>query len=285
MVQKYVYSPHFDFFIEKIERTRGYTMDNFHIHHKYEIYYEETGTRRYFIEDQSYTVNPGDVVLIGMDQIHKTESLGDTPSSRIVLNFSDAFLNEISSIFPETDFTSFLPNQEFHLLNTLTNEEQYFIGHILNDMVTFYASGELDLQVHCKLQLASLLLYLQRIAEKQKEKSSQPNTISNTLILEAQNYVVEHYAEDLTLNGIASALYVSPYHLSRLFRKHVGIGIIEYIKTIRIKVAQNMLIKTDDSITIISDKAGFSSAAHFRRVFKEITGMSPQKYRQYFKEK
>ena len=78
MVSEYVYSPHVDFFIDRVDRDTGYEMPSFHIHHKYEIYYEIEGSRRYFIEDAAYIVNAGCVVLIGENQIHKTASLGDT---------------------------------------------------------------------------------------------------------------------------------------------------------------------------------------------------------------
>ena len=63
MVSEYVYSPHVDFFIDRVDRDTGYEMASFHIHHKYEIYYEIEGSRRYFIEDAAYIVNAGCVVL------------------------------------------------------------------------------------------------------------------------------------------------------------------------------------------------------------------------------
>ena len=43
MVSEYVYSPHVDFFIDRVDRDSGYEMASFHIHHKYEIYYEIEG--------------------------------------------------------------------------------------------------------------------------------------------------------------------------------------------------------------------------------------------------
>ena len=51
MASEYTYSPRMDFFIERVDRATGFEMPCFHIHHKYEIYYEIEGTRRYFIED------------------------------------------------------------------------------------------------------------------------------------------------------------------------------------------------------------------------------------------
>lgn len=116
MVSEYTYYPQTDFFIERVDSDEGVDMPTFHIHHKFEIYYEIAGARRYFIEDSAYIVNAGSVVLIGENQIHKTASLGETPSSRIVLNFGREYLQKITQVFPEVDFFSFLTEEHNHLL-------------------------------------------------------------------------------------------------------------------------------------------------------------------------
>ena len=86
MVKEYTYSPHVDFYIDMIDREHSYDMGSFHTHHKYELYYEVEGARRYFIEDSAYIVNAGNVILIGENQIHKTGSVGDGPTSRCAIS-------------------------------------------------------------------------------------------------------------------------------------------------------------------------------------------------------
>lgn len=136
MVLEYVYSPHVDFFIDRVDRDTGYEMASFHIHHKYEIYYEIEGSRRYFIEDAAYIVNAGSVVLIGENQIHKTAALGDGASSRIVVNFSREFLDKITDLFPDVDFFSFLSEEHNHLLSVITVKQQNHIQGILQQLLT-----------------------------------------------------------------------------------------------------------------------------------------------------
>ena len=51
----------------------------------------------------------------------------------------------------------------------------------------------------------------------------------------------------------------------------------------RVKEAQNRIEKSAESISAIAEKTGFMTTAHFRRVFKDATGLSPQQYRQYYK--
>lgn len=135
MVKEYTYSPHVDFYIDMIDREHSYDMGSFHTHHKYELYYEVEGARRYFIEDSAYIVNAGNVILIGENQIHKTGSVGDGPTSRIVCNFSREYLQEISGAFPKIDLFSFMSEENNHLLSNITVKQQNYIYSILQQLI------------------------------------------------------------------------------------------------------------------------------------------------------
>ena len=264
MASEYTYSPRMDFFIERVDRATGFEMPCFHIHHKYEIYYEIEGTRRYFIEDAAYIVNAGSVVLIGDNQIHKTASVGDTPSSRIVLNFSAEYLGKISEIFPEVDFFSFLSEEHNHLLSNITVKQQNHIYSMLQQLLELQEQTSAEGEAVRKMLLATLLLELKDLCKQQQAQGGESGRVSNHIVEQIQTYI-------------------SPYYLSRLFKKSINLSLIEYINGVRIKAAQNLIEKTNESISDISEKTGFLTTAHFRRVFKDATGLSPQQYRQYYK--
>ena len=283
MVSEYAYSPHVDFFIDRADDVVGVEMPSFHIHYKFEIYYEIEGGRRYFIEDSAYVVNAGSVVLIGENQIHKTASLGDTPSSRIVLNFSREYLERVAQAFPTVDFFAFLSEERNHLLTGLTVKQQNQIYGLLQQLLAMEDETSAAADALRRLLLGTLLLELKEHCRRQQEQTAENGRVSNHTVDQIQAYIAEHYAEKLTLTGIANQFYISPYYLSRMFKKSINLSLIEYINGVRIKAAQSLIERSSDSIAEIAAKTGFMTTAHFRRVFKDATGLSPQQYRQYYK--
>lgn len=254
MVKEYTYSPHVDFYIDMIDREHSYDMGSFHTHHKYELYYEVEGARRYFIEDSAYIVNAGNVILIGENQIHKTGSVGDGPTSRIVCNFSREYLQEISGAFPEIDLFGFMSEENNHLLSSITVKQQNYIYSILQQLIQMQDENSPESAVTRKMLLATLLLQLKKMCENQHELGGDSGRVTNRIVSQIQGYIAEHYAEKLTLTSIANQFYISPYYLSRLFKKTINLSLIEYINGVRIKAAQNMIEKTNESISSVAEK-------------------------------
>lgn len=92
-------------------------------------------------------------------------------------------------------------------------------------------------------------------------------------------YLAANYQQKFSLTDVAARFYLSPYYLSRLFRRVTGQSIVDYINGRRIEAAQHLLETTDLNISAVAEQTGFASAAHFRRVFREMMGVGPLQYR------
>lgn len=102
---------------------------------------------------------------------------------------------------------------------------------------------------------------------------------TNRLVREAEEYIAEHYSENLTLGGVAEAVGISGGYLSALFMQYLECGFVDYLNEIRIERACCYLEQNYLKIYEIAYKVGFRDEKYFSKVFKKIKGMSPKEYR------
>lgn len=92
-------------------------------------------------------------------------------------------------------------------------------------------------------------------------------------------YINDQLESDLTVENIAARFKISTSHLSRIFREHVGITLVEYLNVRRVEESQYYLRHTNKNITAISDQFHFCNQSYFTRIFKKYTGVTPKHFR------
>ena len=100
-----------------------------------------------------------------------------------------------------------------------------------------------------------------------------------TQIRPAINYIDANYDKPITLADIAKASHLSVSRLAHLFKEQMGITIIDYLTSVRIERARQLLLATEQSCTEICFQVGYNNQSYFSRTFKELVGMSPRQFR------
>lgn len=111
------------------------------------------------------------------------------------------------------------------------------------------------------------------IAEQLQHQYSPP-------VLSAVHYMEKHYMENISLGDMAEEIGINTTYLSRLFVKEMEITCVEYLASIRIRHAKELLKDKNMSVEEIAGKVGYVNSKYFFRVFKKAEGISPLKYRQ-----
>lgn len=105
-------------------------------------------------------------------------------------------------------------------------------------------------------------------------------------VRDALAYIQKNYQrEDLSTNLVAKQVNLSTSWLSTKFKEEVGVGISDYLNNIRIQHAKKLFDEKDYMIYEVSEKVGFSSSQYFSRIFKQLTGQTPNEYKRAGKEK
>ena len=102
---------------------------------------------------------------------------------------------------------------------------------------------------------------------------------NRTLIEQAAEYIRQHYAEPLSLDGLLAQTPVSKSWFLRLFRQYMGTTPYNFLLSTRITRAKELLVLTDFSVSEIAHQVGFGDESNFSTRFAAMVGQSPQQYR------
>ena len=176
--------------------------------------------------------------------------------------------------------------------NPLTNIKYHFV--VTTAMITRYCiDGGLEPEqayrlsdfyiqkldgIHTVEEVQSLHDEMVMDYTKKMRRYFRDNTYSKH-INASKEYIYSHIKERITIEDLADSLGVSASYLSRLFKKETGISVSAYIRRQKIEMAKNLLQYSDYSIIEIANRLSFSSQSHFIQQFREVTGMTPGKYR------
>lgn len=171
------------------------------------------------------------------------------------------------------EYKAFFGNIIFNITILLGNME-YDVGELENAKYSYFKSID---QTHTAGEAVKQLNRF--IAEASKcifSMQSQPDNLNMKKLIE---YMMDHYAESLTLTDVAKHFHFNPSYLSSYFSAHNNEGFIEYLNKIRIEEATKLLINGKSSISEISGMVGYSDHSYFCKVFKKLKGLSPSQYK------
>ena len=116
-------------------------------------------------------------------------------------------------------------------------------------------------------------------AAAQKSKDDQVPFIEESL-----RYIHTHFEEKLNLEDVAKRVYINTQYFSRVFKRATGVTFTEYLNSLRVQAACNLLATTNYPAYRIANECGFSDPSYFSRVFLRYTEMTPQKYRRLHRD-
>lgn len=102
----------------------------------------------------------------------------------------------------------------------------------------------------------------------------------NGIISKIESELIASVYTKISLDEIASKLFMSKANLIRIFKKHKGVTPYQFLLDERIKIAKALLLTTSMSVKSISEKLSFADEHYFSHIFKQKVGLSPLKYKE-----
>lgn len=249
-----------------------------HSHDYYEFYLFLEGNISMFINNQSFTLKTGDLILIPPGISHYLVNHDEnTPYRRFVFWISRNYYTHLTTL---SDDYSYIVSEAI--------QKQHYIYH--NDLATFNSLQarlfQLVEELHAQryghttriyLCVDDLMLHMNRIAYETKHPS--PLYKDHSLYEFLMVYIENHLTEELSLNHLAEIFYVSKYHISHIFKENMGIPVHQYIIKKRLAMCRDALL-SNSNISNTFSMYGFKDYSSFYRAFKKEYGLSPKEYKE-----
>ena len=253
-------------------------------YHDYpEIAYVFEGSGQFMVENKTYAVASGDLVIIGSQEFHLMRAGRRGPVKVISIHFLPELLHRPGT--PMMDFGYLQPfffrGPSFsHRIAAAEMANQPILDRIRR-MTQEIRLAAPDYPLAVKTYLADILFIVARHYRSAGMKSAHPRQTMADIrrLRKVFDYLAQHYHEPIPLALTARMACLSPNAFCRYFKRVTGNTLSEYRLRLRIDRAMELLSGTSQPITEIAYALGFSSHSHFDRAFARLTGLCPLRFR------
>ncbi|MFH5186591.1 helix-turn-helix domain-containing protein [Paenibacillus sp. TAB 01] len=250
----------------------------YHYHRGIEILFVHHGIGSLTLNRKMYNLEAGSIVLLHPFQLHRVQFETHTqPYVRTTLTFEPSSFAPLLKHFPvlfrffEQIWKGQLSVQVFRMGSNLT-----YISGVLERFHHFVSEpgGDEDLE-SASMLILNILDYVKSLHNGGFGGAARPESHAEKIM----NWVEDHYTEPFDLSTLAEELHLSKHHVSHLFQSETGSSITDYVIARRIRQACWLLKTESKSIEQIGALVGISNFPYFCRLFKKVTGLTPNQYR------
>lgn len=246
-----------------------------HHHDFYELYCFVGGEVNYVVEGRSYSLEPGDILLISPSELHKMSATTFLKYERYVLWISESFLKRLSSSSSDLLLPFNRAAKSGENLFRLPKAEKERALTLLKECYSLSTrNGGYGNDILADGKIAELLIMLETENSVGEKSKSGDDDVKNKLLL----YINEHLTDpELSVERIANSVFLSKSRIMHVFKDSVDCPVHKYIIKKRLVLAKEYLAKNEQVIDVY-EKCGFSDYNSFFRSFKKEYGITPKEY-------
>lgn len=246
-----------------------------HHHDFYELYCFVGGEVNYVVEGRSYSLEPGDILLISPSELHKMSATTFLKYERYVLWMSESFLKRLSSSSSDLLLPFNRVAKSGENLFRLPKAEKERALTLLKECYSLSSrNGGYGNDILADGKIAELLIMLETENSVGERTKSGDDDVKNKLLL----YINEHLTDpELSVERIANSVFLSKSRIMHVFKDSVDCPVHKYIIKKRLVLAKEYLAKNEQVIDVY-EKCGFSDYNSFFRSFKKEYGITPKEY-------
>ena len=259
-----------------------------HYHRFVELVFLTDGTCDHYYLGHKKPLQAGDVFIIVPGEEHAYE-IGSKVTIINCLFYWELLKDEWKTLQTIGGFYNFVVLEPFFRFEENTDQilhlsptELTYVESLLSLIREEYQTREDGYTIVAKSYLITMLMFLGRVWEKTYRSHSLSYGKKRELVEDAIHHIDTNLSDRLTVDALASMLYLSPDYFRRVFRDVTGQSPIKYINKLRIEKAKELLAQSDLTVSKISEAVGVGDPQYFSKLFHEAEGMTPLQYRNGF---
>jgi len=237
-----------------------------HYHNEIELYLLLKGRIKYFVDNKTFKLHEGDLIIIPKGVLHSTDSEDCLYNERLLLSLEDKYF--YPNIIP--CIKELCSENIIHI----PKENRILIENMFYKIESEYRNSYINKDLLLKLYINELLAYLHRY--RQKNIGSAEST--DILMQNIAEYINLNYDKELSLKTLCKKFCISESYISRRFKEALGTCVSEYINYVRVTNAEKLLKTERLPITEVALRCGFNDSSYFASVFKKLKGVTPYKF-------
>lgn len=252
-----------------------------HYHDFHKLLLFVSGSVSYYIEGETYQLQPYDIVLVPAGEVHRPVIHDETPYRRLIIYLSPALFEQYQALGADLGRCfSLCSSRRSHVLRVDRFREsrlypQYReLAGAAREEVKKSSAEDL---LYRQSVLLQFLILLNRTLDG-GDISFPAASGANPQVLAVLSFINGHLTDDLSVEHIANACFLNRSYLMHLFRRETGYTIGSYITEKRLFAART-LIQSGLSVTDACMRSGFASYAAFYRAYRKKFGESPKESR------
>ena len=237
-----------------------------HYHNHFQILYALDGEGEIYLDGKKYEFSSDQVVLIVPNSVHSIHA--SAKLTVLVLAFSDATLNQ----FLDKELLETVQHKSFYynLDNIKASEVRQLLRKMLFEQTNYDELCKYSLTVY----LTELLLILRRLKEEKTVLNAHDKRAG-----QIKDYIDMNYFENITADDLSLKFDISSRYINEIYKSKYHETPLQYLQKVRIDRSKVLLLETDKDIVTVSFEVGYETLSSFYRTFRNIVGMSPNKFR------
>lgn len=258
--------------------------DPMHWHRYYEIGLCTGGEGQFVCLNKVFPICPGDITIANNYESHVAISQPSGKVEYLFLIFLPSLISSPEGSTVDAQYLRFLQYNPLLFENRISANEPAAaeLGRLIRRAYQVYSSKDPFRQMELDILLRQFLLTLSR-ARSSMGETDKGGQYQHPKILEAQNYINDHYTAPLTIKQVADHLELNESYFRHLFKDELQVSFKTYLTMLRLSSAQKLLLASDRSINEIIQEVGYSNISQFYKIFEQNYNMTPAEYRRRYR--